>query len=67
MSQANLNLYLLLVAKYAPTIVKIVQADGPVIEAFLKDLQALQAGQAPSAVVPPVQSVAAPVATQRFP
>lgn len=56
----NLAQILELVAKYAPTIVKIVQTDGPVIEAFLKDLQALQAGQAPTAVVPPVQSVAAP-------
>lgn len=56
----NLAQVLELVAKYAPTIVKIVQADGPVIEAFLKDLQALQAGQPATAVVPPIQTLAAP-------
>lgn len=56
----NLAQILELVAKYAPTIVKIVQTDGPVIEAFLKDLQALQAGQAPSAVVPPVATTFPP-------
>ena len=45
MSQANLNLYLLLVAKYAPTVVKIIQTVGPVVEAFLKDLQAIKPGR----------------------
>jgi hypothetical protein len=56
----NLEQVLELAAKYGPTIIKIVQADGPVIQAFLKDLQALKAGQAPSAVVPPIQPLAAP-------
>lgn len=56
----NLAQILELVAKYAPTIVKIVQADGPVIEAFLKDLQSLQAGQPATAVVPPASTVFPP-------
>jgi hypothetical protein len=55
----NLAQVLELVAKYAPVIVGIIQREGPAIEAFLKDLQALQAGQNPSAVVPGV-NLAAP-------
>lgn len=65
MSQANLNLYLLLVAKYAPTVVKIIQTEGPVVEAFLKDLQAIQSGQAPAAVMTPV-TLASPKGDQPF-
>jgi hypothetical protein len=52
MTQDNISLYLALFAKYAPTVLKIIQTDGPVIAAFLKDLQAIQAGQAPSSIVP---------------
>lgn len=57
MAQDNLNLYLALFAKYAPTVLKIIQTDGPVIGAFLVDLKAVQSGQAPSAVVPSTASL----------
>ena len=54
-----------LIAKYAPTVIAIIQREGPIIQAMLADFQAIQAGQQPNAnpanFIPPTPtSLAAP-------
>lgn len=53
-----------LLAKYLPVAIEIVQREWPTVSAFIADLKALQAGQAPSAVIPPVAQIAT---TTKFP
>jgi hypothetical protein len=60
----NLEQGLQLFLKYLPVAIAIIKREGPTIQAFIADFKALQAGQAPSAVVPPVAQIAT---TTKFP
>lgn len=61
----NLEQGIQLFLKYLPVAIAIYKRESPTISAFVADFKALQAGQAPNAVVPPVQNVTA--ASQQFP
>lgn len=50
----NLEQGIQLFLKYLPVAIAIYKRESPTIQAFIADFKALQAGQAPSAVVPAV-------------
>lgn len=49
--------------KYLPVAIAIIKRESPTISAFITDFKAIQAGQAPTAVLPP----AALISTTQFP
>ena len=62
----NLEQGIQLFLKYLPVVIAIYKRESPTISAFVADFKALQAGQAPSAVIPTVTTTQT-VLTTKFP
>lgn len=62
----NLEQGIQLFIKYLPVGIAIIKRESPTIAAFIADFKAIQAGQAPSAVIPPVATTQT-VLTTKFP